>query len=63
MADPVHMIYTIEELYGHGSDDGGRSEVMGTDCLDIQESLGVFSFFFCIFYLRDDPEILISFIV
>lgn len=49
MADPVHMIDTIEELCGHGSDDGGRSEVMGTDCLDTQESLGVFSFFSFVF--------------
>ena len=45
MADPVHVIDIIEEVYGHGSDDSGRSEVMATDCLDTQESLGPDYFF------------------
>ena len=56
MADPVHMIDIIEEVYGHGSDDSGMSEVMATECLDTQESLGVFSIWEMIL------EILISFI-
>lgn len=56
MADPVHVIDIIEEVYGHGNDDSGRSEVMATDCLDTQESLGVFSIWQMIL------EILISFI-